>query len=177
MSFLSGGSSEEYEPQAGGGEVVGIITNMKADYEKDVAALTSQENDAIKLYEDLMAAKNREVKTLMVTIQKKTERVGDLSVNIVNVKHDLKEAASMLAADQSMLENLGKECEQETSDFQERQKVSHEELKAIHETIKILNDDDALDIFKASLPSSLLQLAAAVKPSRGWKMRRLQRWS
>ena len=49
------------------------------------------------------------------------------------------------------------------------------ELVAIAETIKILNDDDALDLFKKTLPSpSLLQIANREKEVRAQALLRIE---
>merc|ERR1712129_289199 len=44
-------------------------------------------------------------------------------------------------------------CATKTKEWEERSKTRPEELTALSETIKILNDDDALDLFKKTLPS------------------------
>merc|ERR1719327_1118011 len=55
---------------------------------------------------------------------------------------------------------LKKSCSTKAEEYDERVKMRSMELVAIQETIKILNDDDALDLFKKTLPSpSLLQMA------------------
>jgi chromosome segregation ATPase len=51
--------------------------------------------------------------------------------------------------------------------MEERVKMRGEELVAIHETIKILNDDDALELFKKTLPSaSFMQLDTSKKEAQ-----------
>merc|ERR1719310_584706 len=48
---------------------------------------------------------------------------------------------------------LDSDCATKVKEFEERVKTRGQELAAIHDTIKILNDDDALDLFKKTLPS------------------------
>ena len=52
---------------------------------------------------------------------------------------------------------LKKSCATKAKEFEERQANRAQELVAISETIKILNDDDALDLFKKTLPSPSFQ--------------------
>ena len=55
---------------------------------------------------------------------------------------------------------LKKSCSTKATEYEERKKYRAMELVAIAETIKILNDDDALDLFKKTLPSpSFMQIA------------------
>merc|ERR1719326_2258447 len=56
---------------------------------------------------------------------------------------------------------LGKNCALKTKEHEENMKMRAEELVALADTIKILNDDDALELFKKTLPSpsaSFMQL-------------------
>ena len=64
---------------------------------------------------------------------------------------------------QAFLANLSVQCAEKKKEWAERQSMRAEEVAAIGEAIKILNDDDALDLFKKTLPSpgeSLLQVSA-----------------
>lgn len=165
MSLLSvNAHSADYAPA--GGEAVGILQNMLENYQKDVDTMTATENDAAATFQELMSAKGREVTAHKTAIQKKTERSGDLAVAIVEKKADKKQSQAMVDADQAMLDKLRANCKAETPVYDERQKMRSEELIAIAETKKILNDDDALDVFKATLPSgagALLQLDSRSK--------------
>jgi peptidoglycan hydrolase CwlO-like protein len=161
MSFLSGtaASSDEYIPKSG--EIVGILKTLKDDFDKSLADVTSEEEGAVKLYEELITAKTKQVNAMTASIEKKTTRVGELQVEIVNMKNDLTETEAALVADQKFAADLGKNCGAKAAEYEERQKTRAEEMVAIHETIKILNDDDALDLFKKTLPSaSLIQMSA-----------------
>jgi len=159
LAFLSGTEVAGYVPK--GGEVVGILKNMLENYDKDLAAVETSEAEAVKLYEKLMAAKTKQIEALGASIEKKTARVGELGVSIVTMKNDLSDSEASLVADKKFLDNLTSDCEAKQAERDERVKTRAEELVAIHETIKILNDDDALELFKKTLPSpSLLQLRA-----------------
>merc|ERR550537_1517765 len=71
---------------------------------------------------------------------------------------------------------LKKSCSSKASEFEERVKARSLELVAIAETIKILNDDDALDLFKKTLPSpSLLQLENRNKDLRAQALAALKK--
>ena len=82
-------------------------------------------------------------------------------MDIVNAKQELADTQEALADDTSYLAELKKSCAEQTKLFDIIKKTRAEELAAIGATIKILNDDDALDLFKKTLPSpgeSLLQV-------------------
>lgn len=153
--FLSAKSG--YAP--GSGEIVGILKQLKEDMEKDLAEATSAENAAAGEFEGLVGSKNKEIQALTEAIEKKTERAGEAAVKIVNLKNDLEDAQETLAEDQKFAAELKKGCKTAAAEYEERKAMRADELVAVQETIKILNDDDALDLFKKTLPTtSLLQV-------------------
>merc|ERR1719502_627843 len=134
---------------------------------RDLADLIAAEEEAKKIYEELMAAKTKEVEELTKMIEEKLTRIGELGVEIVNMKEGLDDTMKALMEDKKFLEDLKKNCASKEADWAIRSKTRSEELLAIAETIKILNDDDALELFKKTLPSpSLLQVSVAAREIR-----------
>merc|ERR1719340_492923 len=111
------------------------------------------EEAPIKTYEELMEAKGQEVEALTQSIEEKMKLVGELAVDIIEMKEDLSDTEASLVKDKDFLKNLESSCATKTKEWEERSKTRAEELTALSETIKILNDDDALDLFKKTLPS------------------------
>merc|ERR1719473_229766 len=146
VSFLSG--SSEYSPASG--EIVGILKTMHDEMSADAAADTAAEKAAIKAYDSLMAAKTKEVNALTKAIEEKMTRVGELAVEIVQMKNDLGDTAEALVEDKKFLADLEKNCKTKTAEWEVIVKTRNEELLALADTIKILNDDDALELFKVS---------------------------
>jgi len=157
LSFLSGSQKLEY---AQSGQILGILKQMHDEMAKNAADATEAEEEAIKTYDQLMAAKKREVDALTAEIEKKLERSGNLGVQIAQMKNDMGDTEEALAADQEFLANMEKNCETKKKEWDVIVKTRGEELAALADTIKILNDDDALELFKKTLPSasSLMQL-------------------
>jgi len=158
-AFLSGedSASEAYAPASG--EIVGILKQMKETTEKDLEEMEKTEKDAIADFEKLWDAKKSEVKSLVKAAEKKTARLGKVSTDLVNMIEDLDDTKKGLADDIKFLADLGKNCATKKEEWAARSKTRSDELLALADTIKILNDDDALDLFKKTLPStSLLQV-------------------
>merc|ERR1719262_380882 len=128
---------------------------------KALSEAEAAEASAVASYNELMAAKHKEVEALTKTIEAKTVRIGELSVSIVQMKEDLSDTQAALLEDRKFLKDMDKNCAAKTSEFEANMKVRGEELVALADTIKILNDDDALELFKKTLPgasASLLQM-------------------
>merc|ERR1712157_657931 len=109
---------------------------------------------AVKAYKALMDAKTKEVNALTASIEKKLTKIGELSVSITQMKNELGDTAEALIADKEFLANLEKDCATKTAEWEVIVKTRTEELAALADTIRILNDDDALELFKKTLPSS-----------------------
>merc|ERR1719203_524182 len=167
-SFLSGSTSQEYAPQSG--QITGILKQMEDTMTASLKSATADETSAIKSYEGLMAAKTKEVEALTKSIEEKSVRLGETQVAIVEMKEDLDDTQKALLDDKKFLADLGKNCALKAKEHEENSKLRSEELLALADTIKILNSDDALELFKKVLPSaasaSLMQLQVSVADQR-----------
>jgi predicted nucleic acid-binding Zn-ribbon protein len=93
----------------------------------------------------------------------------ELQVEIVEMKEDLDDTAKALLEDKKFLADLEKNCATKADEHAANQKLRSEELLALADTIKVLNDDDALELFKKTLPgasASLLQVQVTAADQR-----------
>jgi len=150
VAFLS--SSSDYAPASG--EITGILKTMHDEMEKDIADQDAAEKAAISAYEALMASKTKEVNALAKALEQKMTRVGELAVAIVQMKNDLGDTAAALIEDKKFLADMEKNCDKKSGEWESIVKTRNEELLALADTIKVLNDDDALELFKKTLPSA-----------------------
>jgi len=156
LSFLSNKETSESV-----GEIIGILKQILFEMKRNLKDATDAENAAIKSTNELLAAKKKEILVLTKMIEARLERLGNLGVSIAQMKGDLSDTEEALMADQKFLANLDKNCETKKKEWEVVVKTRAEELVALADTIKMLNDDDALDLFKKTLPSaasSLMQL-------------------
>jgi len=157
-AFLSGSTNNGYAPQSGA--ITGILKQMSDTMTATLTDLTNTENAAKKTFNELIKAKTDEVDALTASIEDKIKRIGDLGVKIVALKEDLSDSEESLLEDKKFAGDLDKNCATQEKAWSETVKLRQQELLALADTIKILNDDDALELFKKTLPgaSSLLQL-------------------
>merc|ERR1719301_444633 len=113
--------------------------------EASLATATSEEKAAIKDFNALVAAKTKEINALTKQVESKTAQIGELGVELVTLKEDLDDTTKSLAEDEAFLKDLEASCKTKEDEWAARQKIRAEELLAIADTIKILNDDDALE--------------------------------
>merc|ERR1712129_79056 len=95
-------------------------------------------------------------------------RIGDLGVEIAQMKNDVGDTQEALIEDQKFLANLEENCEKKKAEWEVIVKTRGEELAALADTIKVLNDDDALELFKKTLPSasSFMQIEVSARNLR-----------
>ena len=163
LAFLSG--KEEYAPQSG--QIVGILKQMDDEMAAALKEAEDAEAEAIKTYEALMAAKQKEVEALNAQIEEKLTRKGELGVELAGGLNELEDTKISLAEDEKFLAELEAGCATKEEEWAAVCKMRQEELVALAETIKILNDDDALELFKKTLPSpALLEVKVTAKEVR-----------
>jgi peptidoglycan hydrolase CwlO-like protein len=160
-SFLTQGQGESSGYVPASGQITGILKQMSDTMEANLKTATDEENSSIKDFDALVAAKTKEINALTKEVETKTSRIGELGVELVTQKEDLDDTTKSLVEDEAFLKDLAKNCKTKEDEWATRCKIRSEELLAIADTIKLLNDDDALELFKKTLPasaSSLIQL-------------------
>merc|ERR1719487_613733 len=134
---------------------------------RSLSEATATETEAIKVYGELMAAKTKEVEACTESIEAKTKKIGELGIEIVEMKEDLSDTEKAFEEDKKFLADLEKNCATKTAEWEVVVKTRSDELAALADTIKLLNDDDALELFKKALPSaSLIQITFQDKEVR-----------
>jgi len=165
LAFLSAPAyGNEYVPQSG--EILGILKQLHDEMSKDLAEVIAAEEAAIAAYKELMAAKEKEIAALTKMIEEKLTRIAELKVEIATMKNDLTDTEEGLIEDKKFLADLEKNCATKEKEWAEICKMRQLELVALADTIKILNDDDALELFKKTLPSSFMQIQVTAESMR-----------
>jgi len=168
-SFLTDGSTTK-----GSGEILGILKQMQDEMNKDLADSTAQEQTAAGEYESLVGAKNKQKTALTKAIETKTVRVGELAVALAQSANDLEDTEEGLVENKKLLGNLAASCKTKAGEWDAYKKSMSEELVALADTIKLLNDDDALDLFKKTLPSAASSFMQVQVTAKSMQRRALQ---
>jgi chromosome segregation ATPase len=151
VDFLQGKQNPfgDYSPASG--EIMGILKAMKDEMDKDLNGAVAAEETAATGFAELAAAKNAEISAASSAIESKTVRSGDLAVATTTMADDIEDTTAEMKETQAFVANLAAQCATKKKEWAERQAMRAEEVSAISEAIKILNDDDALDLFKKTL--------------------------
>eukprot|EP00443_Scrippsiella_acuminata_P003443 CAMPEP_0115341308 /NCGR_PEP_ID=MMETSP0270-20121206/91607_1 /TAXON_ID=71861 /ORGANISM="Scrippsiella trochoidea, Strain CCMP3099" /LENGTH=301 /DNA_ID=CAMNT_0002762813 /DNA_START=36 /DNA_END=939 /DNA_ORIENTATION=+ len=128
---------------------------------QDNKDMVATEESAKQAYDELMQAKKNEARALAKAIMEKLDRRGDIKVEIAEMKEDHEDTVRRLAKDKEFQVGMKKNCATKEQVYEEEKNMRAQEVTALAETIKMLNSDDALELFKKTLPSagsSFLQL-------------------
>merc|ERR1719387_3096224 len=127
---------------------------MKETMEADLKDLIAQEEAAKADFDALVSAKEKEIAAATKAIEEKTARLGEVSVELVNLKEDFEDTSASLEEDTKLLKELTTTCDAKKKEYEASEKTRSLEMVALADTIKLLNDDDAQDLFKKTLPSA-----------------------
>lgn len=147
------------------GEIVGILKQMQEQMAKDLAEMRETEASQAQATKELVASLEEMIDAAGAAIESKTETKGEVAVKLVEATNVVSTTETQVATDSESLSELKTSCEGRSVEFEERQTDGANELQAIGEAIKILNNDDALETFNKSLPKpsfaqlSLLQVS------------------
>merc|ERR1719299_74926 len=133
--------------------------------EADLADAEKSETESKAAFETLMTSKKSEIEAASKAIETKSARLGNVAVEVVQGKADLEKTTVAVEEDTKFKANLKTNCATKQKEWDERQKTRADEIKAISETIEMLNSDDALELFKKTLPASaaLVQTSATTR--------------
>lgn len=141
-------------------EVIGILSQIKENMEKDEGQSQAEEAKAAQEFEVMARAKELQIRSLSHMIEIKTTRSGEVAVDIVEKKGVIDDTKTQLDKNEAMLKQMQGECEKKKHQQEQVSASRTQELIAIKDTMKILNDDDAREVLKkeTSGGSSFLQL-------------------
>merc|ERR1719160_189426 len=172
VAFLDGKDSE---PSPATAQVIGILKQMKSEMDKSVAEGIANEESAKKGYAELKAAKDQEIEVAAESIEAKEKRLGELTVSVSQNTEGLEDAKVEKEDSEKFLATLKVQCVEKKKEWDARFKLRKDEIAAISDAIKILNDDDALDVFKKAIPSAFMQQKTGFLQQQDRKLKQLKK--
>merc|ERR1719327_858158 len=157
LAFMEAGEGDaQTEKTQGAGEILGILKNMKDEMEKDLKEMQEQDASAHNSFNDLKAAKTKEISINEKSVIEKEKRIGAVALELSEGNHALEDAKEELANAQKFKATMKEQCASMAEQKAAREKARAEEIKAISEAVGILNDDDALEVFSKAKPGAAL---------------------
>merc|ERR1719331_1435173 len=143
-------------------------------YATEVAAIAS--------FEALQSAKTKQITAANQAIEELGSRIAASKVELVNTKTDLKDTNERLDSDSESYGASKLSCQKRDQEYGILKKQFADEKVALADTIKILADDQAMDVFKKTTATekdavTFLQLGSSSRHRQKQALRLLQETS
>jgi hypothetical protein len=155
---------QKYTPQSG--QIFGILNQMKETFEADLTNAQKEEIAAEAAFQDLKKAKEEQIAIAQAAKDQKDQQLANADEKLAQAKEGKEDTLAALDADQKFLIELKKKCSLTDKEWEERQKLRHEELEAVSKAIAILSSDDARDMFSKTFNPTFFQTSTASEERR-----------
>lgn len=158
-----GGAAGAKSYNSASGQILGILEEMKDEFDRDLKSATAKEDKALADFKKLAEAKLAEIAAANKQLDMKQAALADLLNRVAKAKEDLERTKEAKAADESFLAEMETGCKTVDQEYQGRAKIRSDELVALAEVIDILTSDDARDLFAKSVGTSFLQVSTSTQ--------------
>jgi predicted nucleic acid-binding Zn-ribbon protein len=166
QSLLQAPFTGTYTAQSG--EVVGILKQMRDTFTDRLTSATAAEEAAIKAYDAIMEAKQKQLEALEADYVLKQAKMGANDGELYARNEQLVEAKEEKEIREAFLEEMIPMCDAKAKEYAERNMMRANEDAAISKAIAILNQDSAFATFgtvdaTSTGPTGFLQLRSVRK--------------
>merc|ERR1719161_3384372 len=142
----SGGS---YSPQSG--QIFGILTTMKEEFEGNLAEEQKAEEKAKADFEAMAKAKTEQIEIAKEKLDALEGANADNQKALSDAKENLELTNEQRSKDVKFLQNLKTTCMDLDQQWAIRSKTRSQETQAVSEALKIITGDDAMDLLRDSV--------------------------
>jgi len=135
---------------------VGVLSAMHDEFTKDLTQAQTDDLEAEIRFQKLRASKLSEISAAKEQKEAKDALLAEMLDKSEKAKEDTIALQDAIAADEEFLRNMRTSCSSEDEEHAARVQVRGDETIALAETLKILTQDDARDVFTKTI--SFVQL-------------------
>merc|ERR1719305_156500 len=103
----------------GSGQILGILQQMRDNFKEDLAASSKTEEESQHTYDELKAAKEKQIAALQSELREKESRVSSQKAVLAETKENHEDATAALAADETFIAELKQSCKDKSAEFDE----------------------------------------------------------
>jgi len=164
----SGGAAGAKSYNSQGGQIIGILAEMKDEMVRDLSAAQKAEFKALVDFQNLRAAKMAETAAAEEQKGLKEDELATLLDRAAKAAADLESMKEAKAADEKFVAEMEVGCSTVDTEFAARSKIRGDEVVALGEVLEILTSDEARDLFARSVggAASFLQVEASTRERR-----------
>jgi len=155
---------QSYAPQSG--QIVGILSQMKEDFEGDLKNAQAEEATAVSEFTQLKKAKEDELTAGKAQQDQLEQDDAEFREKNAQAYEEYLDTEEQVNTDKEFLRNLKKRCASADADYAARTKGRLAEMAAVADTISFLNSDEAAGSFDKTVNTAFLQTASLTVSSK-----------
>jgi len=137
--------NQAYAPQ--GGEIFGILRQMKETFESDLTEAQKEELAAQETFTSLKTAKEGEIATGEAALEDKQQQLAAAQEKLAQAKDERTDTDETMKADKDFLSDLKVKCALTDHEWEQRQQLRQDEIKAVQEALTVLTSDESRELF------------------------------
>merc|ERR1719324_863781 len=157
--------------ESGSGQILGILKQMKEEFEANLAEAQKLEAKNVEDYNALKTAKAEEMAATKKLVEESEADLAAFQEKHAQAMEQLEDTRDQLALDKEFLFNLKKRCAEGDKEYEERVKSRMEEINAVTDTIAFLNSDEAFEMFDKTVNTAFVQVAVERKAEKHLRQR------
>jgi len=139
-------TSGSYSPASG--QIFGILTTMKEEFEANLSQEEKDEAKAIADFDAMAAAKTEQIATAKEKLDATEAASAANQKALSDAKENLELTREQRSKDVEFLQNLQDTCMDLDKQWEIRSKTRAEETKAVSEALEIITSDDSMDLLR-----------------------------
>jgi len=156
IGLLQGGQQYTPEYSSQSGEILGILKQMYEETEVTIGTMMKTEKARVSNFIEMRKEKIKQIAACAERLDMKEDQLAQAKIDLANAKEELAQLEKVSAYLVKYLAVLKKTCEEAEKNFGLRKAARLEEIKAVSDTIGILQDDDARDAFAGTYGETML---------------------
>jgi len=163
---------QSYAPQSG--QIVGILGQMKEDFEGDLKNAQAEEATAVSEFAALKKAKEDELAAGKAQQDQLEQDDAEFREKNAQAYEEYLDTETQVATDKEFLRNLKERCAVADEEYAARTKGRLAELEAVADTIAFLNSDEAAGSFDKSVNTAFLQTSSLTVSAKNKRLHAAQ---
>lgn len=132
---------------SGSGAIFGLLSEMKADFEKQLKDSKASEVEKEKGFKKILKEKGAMIAESKSMMTAKKGELGTAKIEQANAKKLKEETTMSLTSDQKFIVEMEEQCKDAVDGHGARSKERADEMAAVGEAIGFLTSDEARDVF------------------------------
>jgi hypothetical protein len=147
--FVTSGASANYAPQST--TIQGILTDMYANFGKNLQEATKKEATQNMHYEGLKAELEHAIEKMTEAKQRREDAKAEAESDLAEATAKYDETQAQKEADVKFFDQMKKNCDATHKEWETRKELRMQEMMGVEKALGFLTSDDARELFAKSI--------------------------